>query len=129
MILKDDFYTIISTPLPSGDTGGGSDLRFQVRLNPDHPIFRVHFVGNPVVPGVCLLQMGTELLEHQLGMKLQLQNAVNIKFRLPVKPFMQPTFVFTKVLMDNGVLKTAFTIEIGEEQYAKMSLLCHYSDL
>ena len=37
--------------LPQGQSG------FNVILNPDHLIYKAHFPGQPVTPGVCILQM------------------------------------------------------------------------
>ena len=118
MILKDDFFSIVETHADEGN------LRFRVRLNPEHFIFRVHFVGNPVVPGVCLIQMATELLESHLNCRLLLDSATSIKFKRPIHPAIEPEFAFSKVQTEeNGLIKTVFMIQDEEAQYAKMSLL------
>lgn len=35
---------------------------FRVRLDAAHPIYAGHFPGNPVLPGVCTLQIVRECL-------------------------------------------------------------------
>ena len=35
---------------------------YTLRLNPDHVIYKAHFPGEPITPGVCILQIGQELL-------------------------------------------------------------------
>ena len=43
-----------------------------LEINPLHKIFKGHFPGQPVVPGVCMLQMGREILEKALGQSTRL---------------------------------------------------------
>jgi 3-hydroxyacyl-[acyl-carrier-protein] dehydratase len=50
------------------------------QLNPKHAIFAGHFPGQPVVPGVCMLQIIKEALERALNKKLFLTQAATIKF-------------------------------------------------
>ena len=40
-----------------------TDRVVQVMLNPQHPIYNGHFPQQPVVPGVCMLQMIKECIE------------------------------------------------------------------
>ncbi|MCX6330659.1 MAG: hypothetical protein NTZ85_14245 [Bacteroidia bacterium] len=37
-------------------------LTIQVELKRDHDIFKGHFPGNPILPGVCTIQILKELL-------------------------------------------------------------------
>lgn len=76
------------------ESGG---LQVQVRLQPEHSIFLGHFPGNPVTPGVCMLQLIKELVEKQLDKKLFLSRGVNVKFTARINPFEQPLL---KVLLD-----------------------------
>ncbi len=94
----------------------------EVILNPNHPIYQAHFPGNPVTPGVCLMQMATELLQSHLCQPLQLIAAANIKFRQPVRPDMRPQFIFKRITKNGERLTTLISIEENDTQYAKMSL-------
>lgn len=50
----------------------------------DHPAFQGHFPGNPIIPGVQLLDRAKQILETQQGLELNgLQNA---KFLSPAGP-------------------------------------------
>lgn len=51
-----------------------------VRLLPESPIYKAHFPGYPVTPGVTLVQMGLELMGRKLTA------AKDIKFVVPVLP-------------------------------------------
>lgn len=117
MILFNDFFNVVD------ETSGDGVYRCKVKMNAQHGLYKVHFPGNPVTPGVCLVQMATELLERHCQMKLQLSEAVNIKFRKTIGPDEEPTFVFTKVISEENLLKATIIIEDGETQAVKMSLV------
>jgi 3-hydroxyacyl-[acyl-carrier-protein] dehydratase len=61
-------------------------LTIQVELNRDHDIFKGHFPGNPILPGVCTIQILKELLQIQLGKDLKLAKAGNIKYLSFIDP-------------------------------------------
>ncbi|QEM13085.1 3-hydroxyacyl-ACP dehydratase [Mucilaginibacter rubeus] len=79
-MLKDTFFTF-STP----EFDGGL-IKTTITLNPAHDIFKGHFPGNPVVPGVCMMQMIKEILESSSNKKLKLIKADNIKFLSFIDP-------------------------------------------
>ena len=86
MKLKEDFFQIITTTvLDNGFTT-------TVRLNPDHIIYKGHFPGHPITPGVILLQIVHELLEGQMGNKLKLETIPNCKFLHVLDPGIDPLF-------------------------------------
>jgi 3-hydroxyacyl-[acyl-carrier-protein] dehydratase len=47
----------------AGHRLGEGLLEATLALDPGHPIFEGHFPGQPVVPGVCMMQVVKELLE------------------------------------------------------------------
>ena len=116
MKLINDFYHIIATE-ESGET-----FVYKVKLNAAHDIYSVHFPGNPVTPGVCLVQMATEMLEQKFGKRFVLSTAVNIKFKRLVAPTDEPSFVFSKIVTEDDLIKTMISIEDEQGQFVKMSL-------
>lgn len=122
MKLLNDFYSI------ADETSCDGTYNCKVKMNPQHGLYKVHFPGNPVTPGVCLVQMATEILERKYNKKFLLSEAVNIKFRKTVVPEDEPTFVFNKVVFEDDLLKTSVTIEDNENQFVKMSLIYKVSD-
>ncbi len=58
----------------------------QITLNKAHPIFKGHFPGNPVTPGVCMLQIIKELAEDILSKKLFMVRSSNVKFMALINP-------------------------------------------
>ncbi|MBP1667676.1 MAG: Beta-hydroxyacyl-(acyl-carrier-protein) dehydratase FabA/FabZ [Bacteroidetes bacterium] len=57
-----------------------------IELNSNHPIFRGHFPGNPVLPGVCTVQIIKELLANLLKRNLNLKKAGTIKYLSFINP-------------------------------------------
>ncbi|AEW87153.1 3-hydroxyacyl-ACP dehydratase [Flavobacterium columnare NBRC 100251 = ATCC 23463] len=65
----------------------------QVTLNPRHEIFKGHFPGNPVTPGVCMMQIIKELLEEILHTELRMTASSNVKFMAIINPETNPELV------------------------------------
>lgn len=59
-------------------------------VNTQHDIFKGHFPGQPVVPGVCMMEMVKELLEQQTDQRLWMRNAGQVKFLQMITPDVQP---------------------------------------
>jgi len=79
-MLKNDFYNIIlSEEKPDC-------FIFEIKFNPKHKIYDGHFPANPVVPGVCLVQIIKELTEEITRTKLMLVSSENIKFLNAINP-------------------------------------------
>jgi 3-hydroxyacyl-[acyl-carrier-protein] dehydratase len=79
-MLKDSFYTIAEI------TNEAFSLKASLQLREDHPLYNGHFPGQPVVPGVCMMQMVKELAELATKKGLRLQRADNMKFLEAVDP-------------------------------------------
>ena len=80
MILAGDFYIILN-PVIEAD-----NIRAVLEINPEHAIFRGHFPGQPVVPGVCMMQIVKELLETATGKSLRLLTGLDLKFLSVIDP-------------------------------------------
>lgn len=79
-MLLNDFYTIVDFIPAEGGAEAG------LEINANHHIFEGHFPGQPVTPGVCMMQMIQELTENAVGRKLQLQKAAELKFLSIIDP-------------------------------------------
>jgi 3-hydroxyacyl-[acyl-carrier-protein] dehydratase len=49
-------------------------------LHPGHEIFKGHFPGQPVLPGVCMIQIIKDVVEEITGNRFLLQESKQIKF-------------------------------------------------
>lgn len=117
MILKDNLFTILSQE-------DGSPA-FRVRINKAWPIYKAHFPGNPVTPGVCIVQMVQELLQVLVGRKACLVRAKNVKYLAIISPeeVSELSVVFTKTEpQPDGTLKVQAQVGSGETIFTKLSL-------
>lgn len=80
MMLQGDFFTINNLEV------AGSEIKAGLIINAGHKIFEGHFPGQPVVPGVCMMQMVKELIENVTGKKTDLLKANEMKFLAIIDP-------------------------------------------
>ena len=80
MLFK-NLYTTISREKISETT-----TEFLLSINPDHVIFKGHFPEQPVMPGVCQMQILTEMASEMVGRTLKLQEASGLKFLAMLDP-------------------------------------------
>lgn len=81
MILQ-NFYTI-ETKEVSDDKNIAS---IDIKVNKDHTIFKGHFPDNPVMPGVCMMQIIKEITEDIVDSKLFMERCSNVKFMALINP-------------------------------------------
>jgi len=83
-MLLNDFYTCQDV------IRNDADFSAVIIFNAGHDIFKGHFPGHPVAPGVCMMEIVKELLQQQTGKKLMLHTAGNVKFLQLITPDSQP---------------------------------------
>lgn len=123
MIFRNNLYFIDSVSRTE------EDVTYQLHLNAEHVIYQAHFPGEPITPGVCLLQMGVELLSDAAESALEIDTVKNVKFLSVLHPEGQTVTVRVHHLavIENNV-KAQIDFTAGEEvPVAKMSLLCRKS--
>ena len=106
-----------------GKNSGDGQLTYQVRFSPDCFIYQSHFPGNPITPGVCLIQISSEILESEYHHTYELSLLKNIKFKKIVRPGETVSFVVTDMAYVDDLFKVNVSVENEEAQYTKMSLL------
>ncbi len=113
-----DFYT-----LQSYEKMESGSFTAQISLNKDHDIFKGHFPGNPVTPGVCMMQIVKELTEEFTGSSLFLKTASNVKFMAIINPFETPDLKIQLDITENEQdVKVKNTTSFGETIALKMSV-------
>ncbi|CAM1349424.1 hotdog family protein [Tenacibaculum halocynthiae] len=80
-MLLENFYTLESNSLLDDNV-----VKSTMILNNDHQVFDGHFPNNPVTPGVCMMQIIKEIVEHTLQLELQLFKVSNVKFTALINP-------------------------------------------
>lgn len=106
----------------NGATGNG----YLVGLDKENMIFKVHFEGNPVLPGACMIEMARELIEMKINEKVKITNIRNLRFFDVVKPTSNNEILFsfdTKVT-ENEMFEAKFIISdtSTEKTFAKFTL-------
>ena len=122
MRLTEGFFIVETT----NDTENGFEA--VLRTNPEHPIYKAHFPGNPITPGVCIIQAAGELLENQLGRKLYLKTVKNVKFLSVIIPEegKKIKYSFSNIIEDDSIVKTQVLVSDDAAVYAKISLIFNY---
>lgn len=120
MKLLDSLYSIVS------ESAGDSCHSYLIQLNADHFIYRAHFPGEPITPGVCIMQTALELTSLACGLELELSNVKNIKFLKVISPneVKLITYSLSKLLVEEDEVKVQVSVGVEEEIYAKLSLVC-----
>ena len=104
-------------------------INAKVRLNKDHEVFKGHFPGNPVMPGVCMIQMVKELTEESLGKELFLEVSSNIKFMAIINPEINPTLnVELAILEDGEQVKVKNATSFGDTLALKLNATFRVTD-
>jgi 3-hydroxyacyl-[acyl-carrier-protein] dehydratase len=96
-------------------TVNGDIIEATVILSKEHPVFEGHFPGNPILPGVCTLQITRELIQKAVGKNLMLSKAANIKYLGFVSPVSTPAVDFSILLKheDGEIISCATKVTAG----------------
>ena len=84
----------------------------------DHPAFAGHFPGQPIVPGVVLLDQAILFAEQLIGVSVAQWQIGNAKFLSPVEPGEELTFALEQ--KTSGAM--VFSVRAAERFVASGSL-------
>lgn len=103
-MLQGDFFEITTVEVT------GENVKADLVINAGHKIFEGHFPQQPVVPGVCMMQMIKEIIEQVIEKKINLVSASEMKFLAIIDPVqnnnIQATLKYTTAI-DGGIVVTA----------------------
>lgn len=115
-MLENTFYTVGTTE------SAGNTFRVQVILNASHEIYKAHFPGNPITPGVCLLQIALEILNSKFQRNLRMVRARNIKYIKVINPVENPEVEYIIQYKTEGEFITGdIDIVAGDTVFTKVS--------
>ncbi|GHT24647.1 3-hydroxyacyl-ACP dehydratase [Bacteroidia bacterium] len=118
MKLQDDFFKVTDVQT------GANTARYSVQLNAEHPVYAAHFPGNPITPGVCIIQMVKELVESFRQQTLFLKKLASVRFLNVINPLEHGTVkVEFGVESSDNAEKVTATISENDITFAKMTLL------
>ena len=101
-----------------------SDTKYfaTIILNEKHKVFKGHFPGNPVTPGVCMMQIIKELTQEVTGFSLQLKSSNNVKFMALINPEETPELKLELEIVPNeDEVKVKNTTSFGKTVALKLS--------
>jgi 3-hydroxyacyl-[acyl-carrier-protein] dehydratase len=114
-MLKGDLYQIIKQT-------ESQSYRYRLRLNAGHDIFKGHFPGLPVLPGVCMMAMVREILEEITGKSLVMERTTSMKFLSLINPIQcpEPEIEIKFIESEGGTITADAVISDANITYFKM---------
>lgn len=117
-MLLQNLYTIVSI------SSEENKYRAYIELNPLHAVYEGHFPDNPVLPGVCTLQIIKEIVDLILQKEIRYKTISMCKFTSLIVPGEGPLEV-SITLGENESLNA--TVLLGAE--IKLKLKSTFTDL
>lgn len=125
MKLQNSLYRIVSRKEVE------TSVCYDIQLDASHFIYQVHFPGEPITPGVCIIQIAKELLENVVGERLLIQSVKSVKFLHVISPVEMPriTYVFEKIATADTTktTKVVALVRHDDTPLAKLSFTCKQS--
>lgn len=117
MVLK-DFYKVLSEEKTTD-----SKYSITILVNEKHEIFKGHFPGNPIMPGVCMIQIIKELTEKITESTLMIQTLANVKFMALINPENNPELRLELdiTMTEDNLVKVKNTTYFNETVALKLS--------
>ena len=120
--MTDNLYTTIN--VEENENG----FVAEIETNPSHLIYKAHFPGNPITPGVCIINAAGELLENKINRKLWLKTVKNVKFLSVIIPAegKRIKYAFSNFKEEDNGCKVQVLVNDETTIYAKISLTFSY---
>ncbi len=131
MQLRNNLYIVTDR------TVDGLSARYTLQLQPSCFIYQAHFPGEPITPGVCIVQIGKELVDDLLQTKgmsghTEIAKVKNVKFLSVLSPETTTSVVYdikkVEVSEDKREIKVQIVVTDSEEAKAKISLVLKVID-
>lgn len=106
-------------------TSLAEETRYRIHLNAEHPIYADHFPGNPITPGVCMIQMIKELASETLGGDLFLRKILRVRYHRVIDPVATPDVELSIQILpqEENEYKVTALFSANEQKCAQFNLL------
>lgn len=114
-----DLFTIKSQEVEEGKA------LFTIQLNPEHRIYKGHFPGDGITPGVCILQIACDLFSHIQQKPFVISFIKKVKFMQLIRPSLTPevTYEFSYQSTEKeGEFEAKCTVTQGQTTMTQTSL-------
>ncbi len=91
-------------------------------FNASHPVFSGHFPGQPVVPGVVLVDVSAAVVSLVTGKELIVKDASVIKFLKLIDPTVNPVIFLDGTVVEEDIrcYQASLRFYSGEVDFAKL---------
>lgn len=98
---------------------------FDITINNKHAIFEGHFPDNPIMPGVCMMQITKDIAENLTNSKLFMKKCSNVKFMAIINPDKNKdlNLQITITEEENGDIKVRNTTKFEETIALKLTAI------
>lgn len=119
MMLKNNLYRIAAE--------NKDEKTYRLELIPDCMIYRAHFPEQPITPGVCIIQIASELLTDLYSLTFELSSVSNAKYLAVINPRNTPelTYAFKKIVFNDKKqsVKVSVIVSNNDTVFTKLSLV------
>ena len=109
--------------LSAVEPGAGDSMVGRLAFPADFIGFRGHFPGNPILPGVCLVESALVILEARSPAPLHLKEISSAKFFSPVAPDTKVEIVCRVRPLPDASLRLEATASSGGRKVAALVLM------
>lgn len=125
-MLKDSFFSIIDYSIIDDHIAD-----FQIQINKDHSIYQGHFPGNPITPGVCIIQIARELFAFSQKTNFLIKKIKSIKFTQPIIPTIHDTINYRIEWEDDdleNLIRLKASVYTGDIIFTKINMQLKQSE-
>lgn len=99
-----------------------ASLQATVYFPTEHPLYAGHFPERPVVPGVCVLQVCSELISRVHAHSLRIAEIASVKYMIPLIPSEETGYgiSLTWKQAEDGCLLVDGSWQNGQQVFVKL---------
>lgn len=120
MKLSNNLFKILS------QKGISTGVIYELSLLVESEIYKAHFPGKPITPGVCIAQIVEELLCDYLQEEYKLSEVKNIKYLQVISPVDSPEInvELKKIVKSEDTVTLQAVVFNGNTIFTKLSIKC-----
>ena len=100
-----------------------------IKLNPKHEIFEGHFPQNPILPGVCTMQIVKEICSKAIERQLIMKKGDNLKFTSIIIPDSQKEITIAITILSQTEESLSVNAEVVCENIVSFKMKASYQCL